>query len=371
MDFLVLQNGIEWATTQLQALDGPWQRGVLALMVLAVFVLARRLLTRWMLWPMLGGLSRLLRAERAQIDKVLRDPATLVPIAAGIFLSARVLQVEGWAEEIVILVVRSIGVFGTMLLMSRTLRAVAAGNALLISTLGEEIVAWGVRLLEILVWLIGAAAILEVWGIRVAPLIASLGIIGVAVALGAQDFFKNLISGLVVLSERRYRTGDRVQLPGVVDGSVERIGFRSTRVRLFDGAPVSVPNAMLSDGALVNYGEIPWRRVLWTITLEYRTSAAQLIRIRDEIRDYLRECGDFVPADQATQEVRLEKFADSSIDIMIYAFANTNAWVPWLEAKERLLIRVKEIVEGAGASFAFPSRSIYIEKQAGPERDAA
>ena len=181
-------------------------------------------------------------------------------------------------------------------------------------------------------------------------------------ALGAQDFFKNLISGLVVLSERRYRTGDRVQLSGVVDGSVERIGFRSTRVRLFDGAPVSVPNAMLADGALVNYGEIPWRRVLWTINLEYGTTSEQLILIRDRIQEYLRESGDFAPAGEATQEVRLDKFAESSIDIMIYAFANTNEWVPWLATKERLLIRVKEIVEEAGAGFAFPSRSIYVER---------
>ena len=370
MEFLaILDTGWRGFAELLDLDGGPWQRPVVALLLLAFFLVARRTLTHWMLWPLLGGLSRLLRLEREQIDGILRDPATLVPVAAGIFFAAQIVQFEEWAQDIVILVVRSIGVFGTTLLMARALRAVARESRMLTSALGKEIVTWGVRLLEILVWLVGASAILEVWGIQVAPLIASLGILGVAVALGAQDFFKNLISGLVVLSEKRYRTGDRVQLSGVVDGSVERIGFRSTRVRLFDGAPVSVPNAMLSDGALVNYGEIPWRRVLWTINLEYSTTAAQLIRIRDEIREYLRDSEDFVPAGEATQEVRLAKFADSSIDIMIYAFANTNEWVPWLEAKERLLIRVKEIVEEAGASFAFPSRSIYIEKGgSGPDK---
>ena len=359
---------LDWGWQGLQqAVDldhGPWQRPVLALLLLAVFLLGRRLLTHWLLWPLLGGLSRLLRVERARLDGVLRDPATLVPVVAGIYLAAHVFQFDDWVQEVILLVLRSIGVFGTTLLMARALKALAAESRVLTTSLGEEIVTWGVRLLEILVWLLGVAAILEVWGVQVAPLIASLGILGVAVALGAQDFFRNLISGLVVLSEKRYRRGDRVQLAGVVDGSVERIGFRSTRVRLFDGAPVSVPNATLSDGALVNYGEIPWRRVLWTITLEYGTSAAQLVRIRDEIREYLRDCGDFVPGEEATQEVRLDKFANSSIDIMIYAFANTNEWAPWLEVKERLLLRVKEIVEGAGASFAFPSRSIYIEKGA-------
>ncbi len=261
----------DWAgLTAAANLDGgPWQRPAVALLVLAACLSLRRLLTRIALWPLLGGLSRLMRVERGQVESVLRDPASLAPVAAGIYLAARVLKVEGWTEELVVLVVRSIGVFATTLLLARGIRAFAGGSRILSSALGDEIVRWGMRLLEILVWLIGAAAILEVWGIRVAPLIASLGILGVAVALGAQDFFKNLISGLVVLSERRYRTGDRVQLPGVVDGSVERIGFRSTRIRLFDGAPVSVPNAMLSDGALVNYGEIPWRRVLWTINLEY------------------------------------------------------------------------------------------------------
>ena len=194
----------------LQVIDldgGPWQRPAVAFLVLVFFLVLRRLLTHWMLWPLLGGLSRLLRLERSRIDGILRDPATLVPIAAGIYFAARILQFDQWAQDIVTLVVRSIGVFGTTLLMARALRALARESRALASALGEEIVAWGVRLLEILVWLVGAAAILEVWGIRVAPLIASLGILGVAVALGAQDFFKNLISGLVVLSEKRYRTG--------------------------------------------------------------------------------------------------------------------------------------------------------------------
>lgn len=359
----LFETGFWNAVRETAGLDvGLWQRPALALAILAAFVLIRRPLARLFVWFIRSGASRLFGGQPERIDRVLLSPATLIPLAAGLFVAARVLQLEDWADAAVGDLVRSLGVLATTLVLAGALRELAPHRLPALEALGQEMVGWGLRLLEILIWLFAAAAILEIWGIRVAPILASLGLLGVAVALGAQDFFKNLISGLVVLTERRYRIGDRVQLQGVVDGSVERIGFRSTRVRLFDGAPVSVPNAMLADGALVNYGEIPWRRILWTLTLEYGTTAEQLIRVRDEIRIYLRDCGDFVPSDQATQEVRLEKFADSSIDIMIYAFVHTNQWVPWLEAKERLLMRIKEIVESAGASFAFPSRSLYIEK---------
>ena len=123
---------------------------------------------------------------------------------------------------------------------------------------------------------------------------------------------------------------------------------------------MSIPNAVLADGALVNDGEIPWHRILMNVGLEYWTRSDQLRRIRDEIEAHLRDSGDFSLAEDATLEVRIDHLSDSSIDLLIYCSANTSNWAESLQIKERLILRIREIVEGAGSGFAFPSRLIYV-----------
>lgn len=343
--------------------EPAWERWALALVVFLALVFLRRPLAGLLLWPFMKALPRFFGATPATISSILRGPFSLIPIMIGLSLAGTILQVEGLAVDALLLIIRTLALIALTWALARSIGVIAENSRAVSSIASQELRGWAARAISILVWFVGAAAILELWGVRVTPLIASLGIVGVAVALGAQDFFRNLISGLVVLSEKRYRIGDRIQLAGVVDGGVEQIGFRSTRVRLFDGAPVSVPNALLSDGALVNYGEIPWRRVSWHVTLEYRTTAAQLRQIRDRIHRYISDSDEFVSADETSLEVRVDRMADSSIDILIYAFANTTEWSKWLETKENLIFEIMEAVEEAGASFAFPSRSIYIENQ--------
>ena len=104
----------------------------------------------------------------------------------------------------------------------------------------RALVEWLVKAIKAGVVFIGSATILEVWGTKVGPLIAGLGLFGVAVALGAQDLFKNLIAGILILAEKRFADGDWIRVDGVVEGTVESIGFRSTRIRRFNRAPVLV-----------------------------------------------------------------------------------------------------------------------------------
>ena len=155
--------------------------------------------------------------------------------------------------------------------------------------IGAEVVDWTVRGLKIAFVAIGAITVLEIWGIEVAPILAGLGLIGVAVALGAQDLFRNLIAGLLIIGERRLAHGEWIKIDGGVEGTVEAIGFRSTRVRQFDKAPIYVPNSKLSDTAVVNYTRMTHRRIYWMIGVEYRTTVEQLRRIRDGIETVLLE----------------------------------------------------------------------------------
>ena len=94
--------------------------------------------------------------------------------------------------------------------------------------LTRELIGWIIKSLKILIFILGLAAVLELWGIKIGPIIAGLGLFGVAVALGAQDLFKNLISGILVLVEKRFKIGDWILVEGIIEGIVEKIGFRST-----------------------------------------------------------------------------------------------------------------------------------------------
>jgi len=155
--------------------------------------------------------------------------------------------------------------------------------------------------------------------------------------------------------------GDWILVEGVIEGIVEKIGFRSTSVRKFDKSLAIIPNFQFAENAVVNVSETSNWRIRWVITLQYNTTIDQLKKVRDEIEKYINNSKDFNHA--AGVAVRIEKFSDSSIDLLVRCFTASNSWNDWLEVKERLAIATKEIVEANGASFAFPSQSIYIEKK--------
>ena len=219
-----------------------------------------------------------------------------------------------------------------------------------------------IKSIKYLIIFLGIVAVLEIWGIKIGPIIAGLGLFGVAVALGAQVFFKNLISGIFIITEKRFNLGDVIELKEKVTGTVEHIGFRSTSIRQFDSTIVSLPNYFFSDSAIINFSHRKHRRIKWIIGLTYNTSVSQLKKICDEISEYILSSDNFIVNDNYQLFVRVEKFNDSSIDILIYCFTNTNDWEKFLEYKQQLAFQIKEIVDGNSSSFAFPSTSVYIEK---------
>ena len=209
--------------------------------------------------------------------------------------------------------------------------------------------------------LLGLAAVFQEWGFNVAAVLGSLGLVGMAVALGAQDLIKNIFAGLTIFLDRMFEKGNWIRTQDV-DGIVEDIGFRATKVRQFDKALVNIPNSKLANEALINFSRMTQRRIYWTIGLEYRTTHDQLRSIISETLEYLHENSDFETDPSKTKTfVFVDSFGASSIDVMLYCFTKTTKWGEWLAAKEKLAYKIKEIVEHHGASFAFPSTSLYVE----------
>ena len=228
--------------------------------------------------------------------------------------------------------------------------------------LSKALVLWLTQSLKYLIIFLGIVAVLETWGIKIGPVIAGLGLFGVAVALGAQDLFKNLISGIMIILEKRFELNDIIEVPGHAIGTVEQIGFRSTLIRQFDSTPISIPNYVFSDTSIVNFSDRKYRQIKWILGLTYETSINQLKKICQEIENYISNSNKFIVNDSYKLFVKVEKFNDSSIDILVYTFTNTNEWDKYLTTKEDLALIIKDIVEKNQSSFAFPSQSIYIEK---------
>ena len=333
----------------------------IAILVFALFLLLRGLLTRFVL----DWLKMLAKRTRSHLDDeiiaALREPIRLIPVALGAFFAFEHLALEDTFKNIGDNIVRSLIAFVIFWGFWRVVQPASRGLRQLERVFTQELVDWLVKAVKVAVVLVGAATILQIWGIQVGPIIAGAGLFGVAVALGAQDLFKNLISGILILGEKRFRKGDYILVEDTVEGVVESIGFRSTVVRRLDQAPVLVPNAKLSDTAVTNFSGRTHRRISWLIGVEYRTTIEQLRQIRNAIEKYIVDSDDFANPSEISTYVHIDSFNDSSIDIMIYCFTKTTVWGEFLRVKEDLAYRIKEIIESAGAEFAFPSQSVYVE----------
>ena len=334
---------------------------IVSLVIFLLFYLLRRLIARFIL----NRLSRIVSKTSNQIDdaviEVLDGPLKFFPVVLGFFIASSYLDVSDNNQDFLDLLNRSLITIFIFWLLHQLIIPFSFVIKNFESKISKPLVDWTLKGLKILVIVLGAVAILELWGIRVGPVIAGLGLFGVAVALGAQDLFKNLISGIMILMEKRFTVGDVILVSGEVEGVVEQIGFRSTLVRRFDSTPVMVPNYKFAEQSVTNYTRRHHRRIRWIVGLEYRTTIDQLKNIRSEIEYLIKNEKDFAKNENANFYVRIDSFSDSSIDMLIQAFTLTKDWGEYLKIKENLAVKIIEIVEKNKAGFAFPSQSLYIE----------
>ena len=349
-----------------------WQQGIaginftqigLGIVILLLFLLLRGLISSFILKRLENYVAKTSNKFDDALVEAAKGPVKFLPIVLGIFVASSYMEFDGKMLIFIDNVNRSLITILIFWLIHQIVEPLTYLIRRVEELLSKDLLNWVVKANKILIIFFGFAATLDIWGIKIAPIIAGLGLFGVAVALGAQDLFKNLISGVLVLVEKRFKIGDWIFVEGVTEGIVERIGFRSTVIRKFDKSIATIPNSSFAENAVVNISETTHWRISWIITLQYNSTIDQLKNIRDQIEKYIENNKDFKIGDETEHAVRIDKFSDSSIDLYVRCFTVTNEWSEWLKVKERLAVEVKKIVEGNGASFAFPSTSIYVEKK--------
>ena len=335
---------------------------IVAVLIFVGFLLIRGILSKYILKKLHSWAAKTDNNIDDNVIEALIPPIRFIPIILGLFFAGQYLDLQGTFDHVFSLGVRSLIAFMIFWVLHRALEPLSRASSKLEDILSPTMMEWIFKVVKVLIFFIGGAVILEIWGIAVGPLLAGLGLFGAAVALGAQDLFKNLIGGITIIAEKRFHPGEWIKVDGVVEGTVEDIGFRSTRVRRFDKAPVHVPNSSLSDAVITNFSRMTHRRIKWKIGVKYGTSVDQLKVIRDEIMQYILNNKAFSPPDETSTFVHVDSFNDSSIDFFIYCFTKTTNWGEWLAIKEAFALAIKEIVEKkAKTDFAFPSQSIYLE----------
>ena len=217
--------------------------------------------------------------------------------------------------------------------------------------------------LKVLVWITIFVVVAQNLGYSVSGLVASLGIGGVAVALAAQDTLANLFGSIMIMIDKPFRIGDWIK-SGEFEGTVEEIGFRSTKIRTFAKTVQVVPNNKIANMMIENMDRrgdegINVRRVKIIIGLEYKVNADQMEAAVSAIKEVLRGSKS---VDQKFFLVNFTEFGDSSLNILVYYFATTTDWEVYLDTRQEINLEIMRKLEQLGLSIAFPTRTLYMEQ---------
>ena len=183
-----------------------------------------------------------------------------------------------------------------------------------------------------------------------------VGVFSAVVGLAAKDYLTNVIGGIVIVAEKPFSIGDYIETPNCV-GIVEDISFRTTKVRTFEKALLSIPNSTLSNDAISNYSRRDMRRARFNVGIAYDTPIDTIKVVVDRIREMLLENED---VDNDGLICHFDEFADSSLNIFLNFYINQGEWVEYLRVKEDINLKIMRILKEENVEIAFPSRTLYV-----------
>jgi len=341
-------------------LNIPLYKFAMSLGIFLLFLFFRKLFTLIILKMLKNLASKTKTTIDDNILAIVEKPLKFSFVILGFYLAVASLDIE---SEVIDKLVRSMIILAIFWLFYDAVAVLEGGIYNFARKFGKELYReignFFVKTLKIFIFAVGFVAILQEWNINVSAFIASLGLGGLAFALAAKDTAANLFGGLTILADKSLKIDDWIKLEDV-EGTVEDIGLRTIKVRTFEKSLITVPNQIVANNPVENFSRRNIRRIKMRIGLTYSTSKEQIDKILFNIRNMLKSHPGIDT--NSTLLVNFDEFEDSSLSIFIYCFTNTANWQKYLEIKEDVNLKIMDIIEKAGAEFAFPSQSIYIEK---------
>jgi MscS family membrane protein len=325
---------------------------------LLVIWLAKRVLAT-MFYRML---RRLLGSVNTAVEQAIQDtisiPVNLLTMVLGLAIFAQLITLGPSASLFVGRLLRTLILMAAFTalykLIGLLVRSATMLNAITGWQMEEQLVPFIRTGLRLIILALALIAIVQEWGYDVGSLIAGLGLGGLAFALAAQDTIGNLFGFTTIVGDRPFAVGDLVRTNDL-EGIVQHVGLRSTRILREGRETVTIPNGMLAASII---GRRRRRYVKLTLGVTYSTTADQMEALLDELREMLHARHHVV---KDTITVRFMDFGDSALEILIYCEITLSAWPGYLQEREAINLAIMRILAGHGISVAFPSRSIYLE----------
>lgn len=337
--------------------------------VIQVFVIVFiTLLINFLQKRILGKLHQRLESTRTFWDHSLIDsarvPLTFLIWVIGLTFAAEILKNESGAAIFgAIDPLRDVGVvFSLAWFLVRFVKRVKiniikkkqANNEEIDVTTADAIA----KLLRASIIITAFLVTLQTLGYNISGVLAFGGIGGIAIGFAAKDLLANFFGGLMVYLDRPFNVGDWIRSPDKnIEGTVENIGWRLTRIRTFDKRPLYVPNSIFTTISVENPSRMTNRRIYETVGIRY-SDAGKMGAIIEDVKNMLQQHED-IDTDQ-TLIVNFNEFAASSLNFFIYTFTKTTNWIEFHEVKQNVLLKIINIIEAQGAECAFPTSTLHI-----------
>jgi len=294
-----------------------------------------------------------------RIVKAISKPLKFAILIFAIYLFFTILYIDNNIINLILSSLLIVDIFWFILNIVDAIKGIIyKATSKIDKELSDSLSKFIIRVIKVLIWVIGISSVLSLWGINVTALIASLGIGGLAFALAAKDTAANLFGSIAILVDKSIKIGDWIKVNGI-EGHVEDIGMRTTKIRTFYKSLVIVPNQIIANSNIENFSRRNKRRILLRLGLTYDTTIEQIEAILKDIKQMLTTHPNI--AQDETMLVNFDNFGDSAKELFIYTFTNTAVWSDYLKIKEDVQFKIEQIVIKHGSGFAFPSQSLYIE----------
>lgn len=341
------------------------QRYILATAILVICFLFKRLLSGLLTRFILPLVNRTANNFDDLLLASVRRPLELLVLIGGLFIAIQVLQLptrpfnfqQAGTALIKTMVTFDIAwiLFNAVAILERSIAGWAQHTG---SPLDEHLLPFIRKIIRAFILVLAVVLVIQNLGYSISGLLASLGIGGLAVALAAKETLSNVFGSIMILLDRPFRVGDWIKTDNI-EGTVEEIGFRSTRIRTFAKTLITVPNNIIATTSLNNFSRMPKRRIKMTVGVTYASTPEQMRAAVRTIRSMLEQH----PAiNQDFMLVNFTDFSPSSLDILIYCFTTTTNWEEYLNAREDVCLKIMDIIAELGMEMAFPSQSVYLHQ---------
>jgi MscS family membrane protein len=344
----------------------PLREGLVRILLVVLTLIVTFLLRKLVLWLLTQPLHRLFeRTGQLALDAKIRAmiilPVNYVLAAMALILCAHILNLSPALLEFAsnlssTMVLIAIGVFLVRLINAFTLSQEQLTQLTGLS-IDELLIPFFRTTAKFLVVAIIVIVAMQQWGYDMTAIIAAAGVGALAVSLAAQDTLANLIGFAAIISDKPFIVGDMIKTPNV-EGIVETIGLRATRVRQQDEALVAVPNRLLAESAILNWSRLSKRRINLTLGVTYDAVPEDMEALLHSLREMLL-ANKFV--EQTSVVVYFNEFGSSALNILVRCYLNIIDWTEFTAEQERVLIEIRRLVDETGLDIAFPTQTLHIE----------